>query len=355
MELQPDGTALMTRNVYENEAPLFVPMSLTSVLKSDRELAHRLASLLPIAGAPQQSELPTRAPPRTKHYALVGTAFDYLFRFEVQRRNPSANAGEWVATAAVDMLGSDRSEDEVVTDKLKLKLYSEMMKDANTSEIYDGMFSKYVRVGEEIYHVSKSDEAEQAAEILAKAKSTHERFLRTDNPSEEQVSEVASHSLRLAKLDRVFREGFVDPSLGSVDLLDVEDLLVLWKVIPFDGPMSVCLGDNVWLNPAFGRFSRGIGGADADVVASTMLIDIKTSKYPDIRQHTDQLVGYAMLAQAYRAEEAPGFPIVESVGVYFARQGALVVLPMEPARKSADFGDAFVALMEHCADLCDFD
>lgn len=325
-------------------------MSLTSVLKSDQELAIRLANLLPTAGTPQLPDLSTMAPPRTKNYALVGTAFDYLFRFEVQRRNPSANAGEWVATAAVDRLGPSESEDGLVTDKNKREMYLEIMKDVNTTEIWDGKFSKYVRVGDEIYHVSRAAEAGQAAEILAKAKSAHGRFLRSRDPSNEQVSEMASHTLGLAKLDSIFRQGFVDPSLGTVDPLDVEDLLRLWKVIPFDGPLSVCLASDVWLNPTFGRFSRGIGGADADVLASTMLIDLKTSIHPDIKQHVAQLVGYAMLAQAYRAKEAPDFPEVDSVGVYFARQGTLVVLPMEPVRKAADFKEAFGALMAHCAD-----
>lgn len=325
-------------------------MSLTSVLKSDQELARRLANLLQAAGAPLLPELLLKAPPRTKNYALVGTAFDYLFRFDVQRRNPSANAAEWVATAAVDKLKPSESEDGLVTDKMTFRMYSEMMKDADTSEIWDGPFSKYVRIGDKIYHVSKSDEAKQAAEILTRAKSTHERFLRTSNPSEEQVAEIASHSLRLAKLDAIFRSDFVDVALGSVDPRDVEDLLGLWRAIPFDGSMSVCLTDSVWLNPTFGRFSMGIGGADADVFASTTLIDIKTSIHPDIRQHAAQLVGYAMLAQAYREEEVPNFPVVESVGVYFARQGTLVVLPMEPVRKDADYKGAFGALMAHCTD-----
>lgn len=341
-------SAPKTRNVYDRRGGLFLVMSLTSVLKSDQDLASRLANLLPVAGAPYPQELPLLAPPRTKNYALVGTAFDYLFRFEVQRRNPSANEEEWVATLAVDRLGESNSEDGLVTDKTALKMYSVIMKDENISEVWDGTFSKYVKVGEEIYHVSKSAEAKQAANVLAKARSAHRRFLRTRNPSEEQVSEIASHSLRLAKLDRIFREGFVDPALGSVDSLDVDDLLRLWKVIPFDGPMSVCLGKNVWLNPTFGRFSRGMGGADADVVASTMLIDIKTSIHPDIRLHGAQLIGYAMLAQAYRDEEAPNFPAVDSVGVYFSRQGTLVALPMEPVRKAADFKEAFGALMAHC-------
>lgn len=325
-------------------------MSLTSLLKSDRELANRLASLLHLAEVQQSSELPLIAPPGTKNYALVGTAFDYLFRFEVQRRNPSANAVEWVAMAAADMLKGPESPDGLITDKNKVRMYLEIMKDCNTSEVLDGKFSKYVKVGADIYHVSESGKAEQAAAVLENAKSAHARFLGISNPSADQVSEIAGHSLRLAKLDAIFREGRIDSSLESVDLLDVEDLYGLWKIIPFDGPLSACLAEDVWLNPTFGRFSEGIGGADADVVASTILIDIKTSVHPDMRRHAAQLVGYAMLAQAYRTEEAQDFPALDSVGVYFARQGTLISLSLEPARKHPDYDGALKALMAHCRD-----
>ena len=40
------------------------------------------------------------AEPQTKAYALVGIAFDYLLRFEIHRRNPSAISGPWVAECA---------------------------------------------------------------------------------------------------------------------------------------------------------------------------------------------------------------------------------------------------------------
>src|SRR5207249_1353251 len=38
-----------------------------------------------------------RAPPLTKNSPLVGTAFDYLLRFYIERLNPGAKTREWVA------------------------------------------------------------------------------------------------------------------------------------------------------------------------------------------------------------------------------------------------------------------
>jgi hypothetical protein len=289
------------------------------VLKTDRDLARRLGNLLPVTGLPHPSELPTRAPPRTKNYSLVGTAFDYLFRFEVQRRNPLANVKPWIAAAAVKLLRPTSSEEGAAVDE------------------WSGI--------EDLGAV-----ADQATRILMYAKSAHQRYLGILDPSETQVADVASHALRLAKLDVIFRAGIVDPALDSVDPLDVQDLVGLSKIIPFDESLAGCLAGNVWLNPTFGRFSAGIQGADADVIAETVLIDIKTTIKPDTRPHLAQLVGYAMLAEAYRSEEAPEFPRVESVGIYFARQGALVTAPMEPARKNPDFPEAVAALMVHCSE-----
>lgn len=48
--------------------------------------------------------VPLVASPRSKRYSLVGTAFDYLLRFELQRRAPHAVAGAWVAEQALDCL-----------------------------------------------------------------------------------------------------------------------------------------------------------------------------------------------------------------------------------------------------------
>lgn len=79
-------------------------MSLTSVAESEpvRQL------LAPLVGAvPKRATLPRlRVAPRTRNFSLVGTAFDYLFRFEVARRCPDAVARPWVAEAAYDKMES---------------------------------------------------------------------------------------------------------------------------------------------------------------------------------------------------------------------------------------------------------
>ena len=248
---------------------------------------------------------------------LVGTAFDYLFRFEVQRRNPAAKSEDWIAGRAVKLLQPP------------------LLGDAITIRKWFGV--------EDLEAT-----ADKAAQVLNQARSSHRKFLVTKSPSEEEVATLAMHALRLAKLDVIFRAGIVDPALESTDPLDVRDLVGLWNAIRFEGPMSVCLSHDVWLNPTFGQFSIGIQGADADLIASHLLIDIKTSINPDFRQHAAQLMGYAMLADAYRSSGAADFPTLESVGIYFARQGALVSLPLNAARDNPDFTGAFEALMEYC-------
>src|SRR5438093_5386568 len=52
-----------------------------------------------------QSKARLLAPPRTTNYMLVGTAFDYLVRFYLQRLNPDAKGKTWIAEEAVQMLG----------------------------------------------------------------------------------------------------------------------------------------------------------------------------------------------------------------------------------------------------------
>src|SRR3989442_2377888 len=47
-----------------------------------------------------------RAPPVTNHYPLVGTAFDYFLRFDIQRQYPHVISQTWVAQHGVAILAS---------------------------------------------------------------------------------------------------------------------------------------------------------------------------------------------------------------------------------------------------------
>src|SRR2546428_8966358 len=55
-----------------------------------------------------------KAPPQTQNYPLVGTAFDYLLRFHIERLNPNSITRDWVA------------EDGVELTKIKPELYEKL-------------------------------------------------------------------------------------------------------------------------------------------------------------------------------------------------------------------------------------
>jgi len=292
-------------------------VSLTSVLAADQALRNRLAALVPESERRNVSGLAHVVPPRTSHYSLVGTAFDYLFRFEVARRNKSAVARSWVAERGLDLAKADI--DKAPTSLLRWPP-----------------------------SVDRQDLVEKMEHGYSAALQGYDRYLRLQTPTPQDARDAAGHALRLAKLDPVYRAGYVDSAPDSVDPLDVEDLVALLQAVPFEDRMAPCLGPRVWLNPTFGSFSVGIRGADADVVAGGLLVDLKTTKNPEVPKNLPQIVGYAMLAGAYRAMEAPEFPAIESIGLYFSRQATLVTIPLESVRANADYAGAYRALMAHC-------
>ena len=75
------------------------------------------------------------------------------------------------------------------------------------------------------------------------------------------------------------------------------------------------------LNPTF-LGSRFIGGADADLILNSCLIDIKTTIEPRIQNRTlYQLLGYVLLDYNNEYE-------IDEVGIYFARQGVTLRWPL---------------------------
>ena len=74
-------------------------MSLTSVLK-DPSIKARFKKSFPIPRVSGTSGI--LAPPATKKYSLIGTAFDYIARFHVKQSFPEAVEERWIAEDAVD-------------------------------------------------------------------------------------------------------------------------------------------------------------------------------------------------------------------------------------------------------------
>ena len=290
-------------------------MSLTYFVKIP-EVVARLKTVRP-AGS-RKIDVPLRAPPRTNHYSLVGMAFDYLLRFELERRAPHATSTPWVAEEVPDLIWKQFAGVTVGRD------------------ILAGVpFADYIEP-EEI--------AKRARHILDNARKALTSYLKRKNPSQTQTMDLAAHAIRLAGLETVYRAGLLDPHFEKVEAEDVKDLAALLAIVPFDRLLHAKV---MLLNPAFGESSELVGGADADLICGDLLLDFKTTKDDKVRTHTlDQLLGYVILCRRQRAIQR-GFPAVKRAGFYFARHGHLWELSTEVWTQRPEFLEIEQWFIEH--------
>jgi hypothetical protein len=145
-------------------------------------------------------------------------------------------------------------------------------------------------------------------------------YLKAKSPNPNVQRSLAEYALRLAKLDAVVRALRLDPTFEEAAPEDVEDLLGMLALVPFD---RLTHAQALYLNPTFGEASSCIGGADADLVAGGLLVDFKTTKEAEINaSYLDQLLGYLLLARRHRQAE-PNFPEIKGLGLYYCRHGYL--------------------------------
>lgn len=228
------------------------------------------------------------APPVTKHYMLIGTAFDYLMRFYTKRLNPEAITRKWVAEGSIERMEWER-----------LALDSQRV----PFEIDDNLLG-------------------EAHEMLSQAKIAYSDYIK----SGEMNDEVIKGTILLAQLDAYFRAEFIGEDFGIVDDGDVADLRRLISLVNPDSfkAKGLCL-----LNPTFGKASQLVGGADADLVIDNLLIDIKTTKQPKFtRAYLNELVGYYVLYKLGGIPNATVEPNIKNLGIYFSRYGELYTFPV---------------------------
>jgi len=130
------------------------------------------------------------APPLTKRYSLVGTAFDYLLRFYLQHLNPEAVATRWVAELSINHPLSP--------------LPANVVLDVDSDRI----------------SFTETEQTRKVRRIIEQAKEAHSNYL----SSGELTDEVIESTLLLAQLDPIFRAGFIDENIGTVHQEDVADL-----------------------------------------------------------------------------------------------------------------------------------
>lgn len=250
-------------------------MSLTSFLRDNADVRARFRQEFKKSKLPVMKEI--IAPPLSKRYSTVGTAFDYLLRFLVKCLNPQTiDRGYWVAQESVELLKKHDA----------------------------GLYAK-------------------GKKIVAQAKNHLAQYLNTGRMSDELVKAA----LLLASLDPIYRAGRGHEMIGAVHKDDIQDLKNLLKAVDQKTFTSkkLCL-----INPTFGPASVLVGGADADLVINEAIIDIKTTKKFSLdRSAFDQVLGYYVLHQIAPIGELSPKPTITKVAIYFSRYGHLHVMPLD--------------------------
>ena len=219
---------------------------------------------------------PILAPPLTLNYQLVGTAFDYLLRFYLERINVGSKTSLWAAEEGVMLL-----------------------------EALEGTSDKY----------------EKAKSHLDGARKLYQSFIQDGFLTHELISAA----LCLAQLEGIRRSGaFNEADFGTFDERDIVDLTQLMSLVREQdfSPRKAC-----YLNPTFGSTR-----SNADLIIDDKLIDIKTTKYLVLdRRHLHQLVQYYILLSLEGIDvESKGHINyfeevceVNQICIYFSRHGYL--------------------------------
>jgi hypothetical protein len=266
-------------------------MSLTNFIQRP-EVAAQLKPFRP--PPPRKINAPLRVIPRTNHWSLVGTAFDYFLRFEIKRRSPHARHETWII---------EREGCTVET----LNMFS----------FHLPMLKEQVAAcgWTDLEFTSSCDRIEREARDMCRT------FVKTPSPTSSQLKTLAGYAIRLARLEPIRRAGRIDETIfDDPDPADVEDLLALLAVVPFEDLLH---STNLLLNPTFGDSSRRVGGADVDLISGDRLIDFKTTKKGEMEiKHLDQIFGWFLLARNQRRLDS-SFPEIRKLGLYFCRHGYL--------------------------------
>jgi hypothetical protein len=269
-------------------------MSLTTFL-ANKDVRARFSEEFPKPKFGLKKEI--LAPPVTKRYSLVGTAFDYLMRFCVKQLNPKATTKKWVAESSTERM----------------------------RELGFALNYQRVRIPIDDNLLAKADK------MLSQSKKAYSDYIKSGNMNDE----VTKCTILLAQLDTYFRAGIIGEDFGIIDEGDVADLQ---KLIAIVRPDSFKAKELYLLNPKFGEASLLVGGADADLVIDNLLIDIKTTTKLEFKiEHFNELLGYYTLYKLGGIPYSPIEPKIENLGIYYSRYGELYTFPVAGVISSAKF------------------
>lgn len=265
-------------------------MSLTVLLENSEPLRQKLRATFKIPPHALAAEMV--APPISKSYPLVGTAVDYLLRFKVKHINGKrlANADDWIADKALGML------------------HGHLL----------SLGSKKVGLG----RMNKTSvSAERLLESLAANHKAAKKHVSAYLKSGKTTDDLIESAIFLARLDAFYRAGFVDPGLLERDADVLQDTRSVFLQAQ-DEHFTVIR--SCYLNPTFGKGSRLVGGADADLILDDMLVDIKTTMHLRLdRSYFDQLLCYYVLSLIGGINGSTKNKSIKKVGIYYSRHGLM--------------------------------
>jgi hypothetical protein len=265
-------------------------MSLTSLIRQRPDISDFLLSR--IMDMPAKPKFTGGVFPETFNYSQIGTAFDYAFRFELLRKYPHAKEEEWVA---------EQGEALILANPFP----------------YVGKWEN------------------PAIKTIDSAREARRQYY--TNQNSKNLRKLIEMCFRLSHLDMVYRE-FKLPSgpvprdglMPAPERQDIDDVVsMLSKSKKFLDSNRFSQSSIIALNPTFGRYSELVGGADADIITSSSLIDLRTTSHPSIDNYElAQIVGYYMLLRMNNenplqvsTDETSQFPAVHEVGMFFSRFG----------------------------------
>lgn len=232
-------------------------------------------------------------PSTSRRSGVIGTAVDYLFRFQLERtcqlRDEDGDVS-WVADHSLSL----------VSDK---KLRKQMEKD--------------LRHFHQVVHDYVLGNSEVTAELIRTA-------------------------LLLSNFDVIFRTGAYEEFAYRIEEGELEELENIMRQFPEE---LLSGWEHLRLNPTF--LSGGyVGGADADLILDDHLVEIKTCGKWELRLRDFlQLMGYVLLQEIDNTARLEPEEIV-GIGVYYPRFCTLVRFPLSSVFKSGRSDEALAWFKE---------
>jgi hypothetical protein len=276
------------------------------------DVSARLSVLLPkISGEnPAPPVLTPHTSSTDRH--LIGIAFDYAVRIELERASGRMDRMKWIAEGAIDNLRSNE---------------------------FSGL----------------PDVRRIIDRVVARISNAHvfvrKHFVRRKR-DDAWMLRLCRHTLKLARMDFLARGGTPDDTLFAVDEdAACQEVAALLAHAPIS---QWATATPLLLNPTFGEASSRLGGADADIIAGNELIDLKVTKDANVeRRMANQVLIYMMLIDEVRSQGL-AFPEIQHLAIYFARHRQIWRRPATPIRAHPAYESTKAWLFENAGSLLAF-